>query len=117
MEQCNACFCATTNGQFIDANCPQQDCFKYCLPVNNNSLAGYDIRTMTADECNTVFANNAESKQRCLAVAPIPGSSADPNAPTPEEQQAQLQTKNNKVLLVAAIIIIAILIATLIYTL
>jgi hypothetical protein len=117
MDSCTVPVCAMLNGQLVNPSCGQTDAFKYCAQINPNSLAGYDVRTMTIDECSQVFSGNPASLQQCLANAIVPGSTADPNAPTPEEQAQELTKKNNNVLLIAAIIIIAILISALIYSL
>lgn len=119
MTTCTPCSCQfNMQGQLADPSCPNQDCFKYCVsPDVNNNSTGYDVRTLTIPECNSIYAGNEDAKNRCLAYAIVPGSSNDTTAPPIEQQEQDLKNTNNKIWLIAAVIIIAIVVATLIYSL
>lgn len=116
MESCTSCVCAQVNGQWVNPACPQQDCFKYCLPVSDNSAQGFDARTMTTNECAEVYAGNPTAIQRCQSLAIISGSPEDPNSDgIPFEEKKKESNRN--IILISVMLVVLIIVSMLIYSL
>lgn len=116
MESCTACFCPQLNGQWTNSQCPQQDCFKYCMLVHDNSGEAYDIRTLTTNECAQVYAGDNLKIQRCQSEAIISGSAADPNTGG-ETLPEQAQKSNRNIILISVLLVVLIIVSVLIYSL
>lgn len=107
MEQYQTSLCAVySNGSFVNPECPQSDGYKYCLPQPGaQGLQGWDIRTMTWNECQSTYGNNPDLLQRCMtyAIAPTQEEALEQAGLTPP---SDLEEQNKKITSIALLVIV-----------
>lgn len=109
MKECNVELCAVySNGQFANPSCPQSDGYKYCLAKPGAVGAqGWDIRTMTQSECQSIYGNNQTAFQKCMTYAIMPSKDEalkEAGLSSPEE----LKKSNRNILLIGLLLIMVI---------